>query len=141
MRVLLVALLLAVTMTLTGCGASDADQVQATLSQFAKAVATRNAKPICDRVLAPELVARLEGVGLSCEYAMNHFFFSCKLRHPTITIGRVAVNGSTAKALVYAGAKGQSGGIFEIGLVKSSQGWRVARESAERGRGGGSACR
>ena len=96
---------------------------------------------ICDRVLAPELVARLEGVGLSCEYAMDHFFFSCKLRHPTITIGRVAVNGSTAKALVYAGAKGQSGGIFEIGLVKTSQGWRVARESAERGRGGGSACR
>jgi hypothetical protein len=138
MRVLLVAL--AMTMALTGCGTSDTDQVHATLNQFARAVATRNAKPICDRVLAPALVAKLEGVGLGCEYAMEHFFFSCRLQHPTITVGKVAINGNTARALVFAGAKGQSGGIFAIGLVKTSEGWRVATESAERGRGGG-ACR
>jgi hypothetical protein len=91
-------------------------------------------------VLAPELLARLQGVGLSCEYAIDHFFFSCRLQHPTITVGRVAVTGDSAKALVYAGARGQPGGIFAIGLVKTPQGWRVATESAERGRGGG-ACR
>ena|SRR5438105_12102579 len=139
MRALLVALASAVI--LAGCGASDTDQVQTTLNQFAQAVATRNAKPICDRVLAPQLVARLEGVGLSCEYAIDHFFFRCKLRHPTLTVGKVAISGNNATALVYAGANGQSGGIFEIGLAKTSKGWRVARESAERGRGGGSACR
>jgi hypothetical protein len=129
-----------VAVTLAGCGASDADQVKGTLDQFVHAVAARNAGPICNRVLAPELVARLHGVGLSCEYAIDHFFFSCRLRHPTLTVGRVAVSGNTAKALVYAGANGQSGGIFAIGLVKTSQGWRVATESAEKGRGGG-ACR
>jgi hypothetical protein len=141
MRVLvLVAATGVFALALAGCGASDTDQVQSTLSQFGHAVATRNAKPICDRVLAPQLVARLEGVGLSCEYAIEHFFFSCKLKNPTITVGRVAVRGDTAKALVYAGANGQPGGIFAVGLVKTSQGWRVATESAERGRGAG-ACR
>jgi hypothetical protein len=138
MRALVVAAVC--TFALAGCGASDTDQVHSTLNQFAHAVATRNAKPICDRVLAPELLARLQGVGLSCEYAIDHFFFSCRLQHPTITVGRVAVTGDTAKALVYAGARGQPGGIFAIGLVKTPQGWRVATESAERGRGGG-ACR
>jgi hypothetical protein len=138
MRALLAVLALSVV--LAGCGGSDTDKVQSTLNQFVHAVANRNARPICDRVLAPQLVARLAGVGLSCEYAIDHFFFSCKLQHPTITVGRVAVSGDTAKALVYAGANGQPGGIFAIGLVKTSQGWRVATESAERGRGGG-ACR
>jgi hypothetical protein len=140
MRVLVLLATGVFALALTGCGASETDQVHSTLNQFAHAVATRNAKPICDRVLAPQLVGRLEGVGLSCEYAIDHFFFSCRMRHPTITVGRVAVRGDTAKALVYAGANGQPGGIFAIGLVKTSQGWRVATESAERGRGGG-ACR
>jgi hypothetical protein len=125
----------ALVLALAGCGASDSDQVQSTLNQFAHAVAARDAKPICDRVLAPQLVARLEGVGLSCEYAIDHFFFTCKLQHPTITVGRVAISGDRAKALVYAGAKGQPGGIFAIGLLKTSKGWRVATESAERERG------
>ena len=78
MRALLVALASAVI--LAGCGASDTDQVQTTLNQFAQAVATRNAKPICDRVLAPQLVARLEGVGLSCEYAIDHLSREVHLR-------------------------------------------------------------
>ena len=140
MRVLLATAALAISVALAGCGASDANQVHATLDQFVHAVANRNAKPICDRVLAPQLVARLEGVGLSCEYAIEHFFFRCKLRQPTLTVGRVSVSGGRAKALVFAGAKGQPGGIFALGLVKTPQGWRVATESAERGRAAG-ACR
>jgi hypothetical protein len=140
MRAPLVAVLSALALALAGCGASDADQVHTTLEQFVHAVANRNAKPICDRVLAPQLVARLEGVGLSCDYAIEHFFFRCKLRGPTLTVGRVSVSADKAKALVFAGAEGQPGGIFALGLVKTSQGWRVATESAERGRAAG-ACR
>ena len=135
MRALVLLVTGALAVALAGCGASDADQVQATLRQFAHAVATRDATPICDRVLAPELVARLEGVGLSCEFAIDRFFFSCKLRHPTLTVGRVSVAGNTAKAVVYAGARGQPGGIFELGLVKTSQGWRVASEPPQKGSG------
>jgi hypothetical protein len=134
MRVLLTAMAMAIA--LAGCGSNDADQVHTTLNQFANAVATRNATPICNRVLAPGLVARIEGVGLSCEYAIERFFFSCKVHNPTLTVSKVSINGNNARALVYAGAKGQSGGIFALGLVKTSQGWRVASESAEKQSGG-----
>jgi hypothetical protein len=130
MRVLVVVLAMAVA--LAGCGSSDADQIHATLGQFANAVAARNAAPICDRVLAPSLVARIESVGLSCQYAIERFFFSCRVQDPTLTVGRVSITNVRATALVYAGAKGQPGGIFELGLVKTSQGWRVASESAEK---------
>lgn len=137
MRVLLLAA--AATVVLAGCGSSDSDQVQSTLNQFAHAVATRNATPICEHVLAPGLVARLEGVGLSCEYAMRRFFFSCKVQDPTLSVGRASFSDGKATALVYAGAKGQPGGIYSLGLVKTSQGWRVATESAEE-RGAGQSC-
>jgi hypothetical protein len=134
MRVLLAwAATAAAAIALAGCGASDVDQVNTTLGQFAHAVATRNAAPICDHVLAPGLVARIENVGLSCEYAIERFFFSCKVKDPTLTVGRVSVDNNRAKALVFAAARGQPGGIFELGLVKTSQGWRVASESAEKG--------
>jgi hypothetical protein len=131
MRALLATVVLAVA--LAGCGASDSEQVHSTLDVFAHAVATRDASRICDQVLAPALVARIEGVGLSCVSAMQRFFFSCSVKKPTLQVGRVAIGRGTADAVVYAGAVGQKAGIFELGLVKTSQGWRVATESAERG--------
>lgn len=137
MRALLAAAAAAVA--LAGCGSSDSDQVQSTLNVFAHAVATKNATPICEHVLAPSLVARIEGVGLSCEYAMQRFFFTCKVKDPTLSVGRVSFSNGKATALVYAGAEGQSGGIFALGLVKTSQGWRVATESGEK-RGTGQSC-
>jgi hypothetical protein len=136
MRVLVLAL--AMVFALAGCGSSDSDQVNATLGQFAHAVATRDAAPICDHVLAPGLVARIENVGLSCEYAIDRFFFSCKVQDPSLSVGRVSIENDKAIALVYAGARGQPGGIFELGLVKTSQGWRVSSESAEKRSSGGS---
>ena len=121
---------------LSGCAGSDSDQVHATLDRFTQAVATHNATPICEQVLAPSLVARIEGVGLSCEVAIRRFFFSCSVRNPTLQVGRVTFRRGGATALVYAAASGQAPGIFELGLVKTSAGWRVATESAEKGRGG-----
>ena len=131
MRAVLGALVVAIV--LAGCGSSDTDQVTATLDTFTHAVAARDAKPICERVLAPALIARLEGLGLSCEYAIDRFFFSCKVRQPTLTVGRISFRGDDATALVYAGARGQQGGIFQLGLVKTSVGWRVATEPKEKG--------
>jgi hypothetical protein len=138
MRALLATVMLVVA--LAGCGASDSDQVHSTLDVFAHAVATRNAKPICDQVLAPSLIARIEGVGLSCESAIQRFFFSCSVKNPILQVGRLAIGRGTAEAVVYAGAAGQRAGIFQLGLVKTSHGWRVANESAERG-GSGSCSR
>lgn len=137
MRAVLAALTtVALACAAAGCGSSDSDQVHATLDTFARAVATRQAKPICDRVLAPALVARIEGIGLSCQSAIRRFFFSCRVSNPTLQVGRVVIGHGTATALVYAGARGQRPGIFELGLVKTASGWRVASESAERGSGG-----
>ena len=133
MRALLATAALGAAVALSGCGSSDSDQVHSTLSTFAHAVAARDPKPICDHVLAPSLVARLEGVGLSCDVAIQKIFFSCNVRNPTLEIGRVAIGRDTASALVYAGATGQKPGIFEVGLIKTSHGWRVATESAEQG--------
>jgi hypothetical protein len=138
MRAVLATVVLAVA--LAGCGASDSEQVHSTLDVFAHAVATRDAKPICDQVLAPALVARIEGVGLSCVSAMQRFFFSCSVKNPILQVGRVAIGRGTAEAVVYAGAARQKAGIFQLGLVKTPHGWRVASESAERG-GSGSCSR
>ncbi len=134
MRPLLATLLLAVA--LAGCGSSDSDQIHATLGAFAHAVATRDAKPICDQVLAPELVARIEGVGLTCQDAIRRFFFSCNVKKPTLAVGHVAIKRDTATALVYSSASGQPPGIYQLGLIRTSRGWRVSTESAEQGTGG-----
>mgnify|MGYP001206773163 CR=1 FL=1 len=136
MRALLAAVVAAIA--LAGCGSSDTDQVHTTLDTFVRAVATRDAKPICDQVLAPALIARLKGVGLSCQTAITRFFFSCKVRNPTLQVGRVSIKGSTASALVLSAAASQTPGIYQLGLVKTSQGWRVASETAENRSGGGS---
>ena len=136
MRVLLATVVVAGACMLSGCGSSDSDQVHATLDQFARAVATRDAKPICDQVLAPSLVARMEAVGLSCEVAIRKFFFSCNVRNPMLAVGQVTISRGTARALVYSAASGQPPGIFQLGLIKTSRGWRVATESAEKGTGG-----
>jgi hypothetical protein len=134
MRALLAPVVaVALTGAAAGCGSSDADEVHATLKTFAHAVATRDARSICNQVLAPELVARLEAVGLSCDYAIDRFFFSCHVRNPTLEVGRVTISGDSATAFVYSAATGQAPGIFQLGLVKTSHGWRVAAESAEKG--------
>jgi hypothetical protein len=130
MRALLATLVLAVAVA--GCGSSDSDQIHATLDAFSRAVATRDAKPICDQVLAPQLVARLEAVGLTCQDAIRRFFFSCNVKHPTLQVGRVTIRRNNATALVFSGASSQSPGIFALGLVKTSKGWRVATETAEK---------
>ncbi len=134
MRAVLATIVAAVA--LAGCGSSDSDQVHAMLGTFVHAVASRDANPICNQVLAPELVARIEAVGLSCQTAIQRFFFSCKVRNPTLQVGRVRIAGSHATALVLSGAAGQSTGIYQLGLLKTSHGWRIATESAEKSGGG-----
>jgi hypothetical protein len=129
MRALVAMVLVAVA--LSGCGSSDSAQIRATLDSFTHAVATRDATPICNQVLAPELLARIQGVGLTCKSAIKRFFFSCKVKSPTLTVGHVAIKRNTATALVFAGARGQPPGIYQLGLLKTKQGWRVATESDE----------
>jgi hypothetical protein len=109
---------------LAGCGASSDQQVQAKLQQFARAVATHDAGTLCHQVLAPALVQRFSDAGLACEQAMQTYFQS--VSDPTLSISKVKVNGSTASAVVLAGAHGQQSTLESVNLVSTSQGWRLA---------------
>jgi hypothetical protein len=48
------------------------------------------------------------------------------VRNPTLSIGRITVNGQRASAITLTGATGQQASLDAIELVKTGQGWRVA---------------
>jgi ketosteroid isomerase-like protein len=114
---------------LSGCGTSDSDQVRAKVEQFAKAVRAHDAKTLCQQVLAPSLTSRLVGEGLTCERGIQIFFAS--VQSPTLSVGRVSLNGNSASALVLAGARCQRLALAQLYLVKTSSGWRISSESRE----------
>jgi hypothetical protein len=108
---------------LAGC-ASEKDQVQAKVRQFVHATASRDARMLCEQVLAPSLLARIEAGGITCLRAMQIFVTSVK--NPTLSIGKISVSGHTATAITLTSAQGQRGSLDAVQLVKTTQGWRVA---------------
>jgi hypothetical protein len=120
-----IAVLLAVgACALGGCGTSTSDQVKAKVQQFAHSVAGKDAKTLCDQVLAPALLEHFASVGLPCLKAMEIFLGS--VHDPTLAIGRVVINGGKAEALTLSGARGQLGALSAVELVNTSNGWRVS---------------
>ena len=116
--------LLGAAYALAGCGATQSDQVQAKLQQFAHAVASRNTPTLCQQVLAPTLVARLTAIGISCPQAMKSFVD--EVRDPTVAVSHVKIDGKRASAIVRAGAKGQRSVTEPISLTLTAHGWRLA---------------
>ncbi len=115
--------LLGAAWALTGCGASAGQQVQAKLQQFAHAVAGHDARALCRQVLAPALVVRLTNAGIDCDQAMQTYFQS--VTDPTLSVSKVSIHGSTASAVVLAGARGQTAAIESVQLIKTRNGWRL----------------
>jgi hypothetical protein len=115
--------LLGAAYALTGCGASASDEVHAKVEQFAHATANRDYATLCSEVLAPDLVARLTGAGLSCQQAMKVFVQS--VENPALSVSRVSVNGKTASAIVLASATGQKASRESIELIETKDGWRL----------------
>ncbi|HWF74987.1 MAG TPA: hypothetical protein VG186_16675 [Solirubrobacteraceae bacterium] len=109
---------------LAGCGTSTSDQVKAKVQQFATSVATKDARTLCDQVLAPTLLEHFAAVGISCVKAMQIFLGS--VHNPTLAVGKVVVTGAKAEALTLSGAKGQLGALSAVELVNTSNGWRVS---------------
>jgi hypothetical protein len=116
--------LLGAAYALTGCGVSQHDQVEAKLQQFAHATAGHNAAELCDQVLAPALVQRLQDADLSCRQAMKLFFQS--VQDPTLSVTRIVIKGKSASAVVLAGAAGQQASLETVQLVETTHGWRLA---------------
>jgi ketosteroid isomerase-like protein len=127
MRALGVVLAAALALGLAGCGSSESDQVHAKVQEFVHAVSARDAKAVCENVLAPSLVARFTQEGLTCERGIKIFLAS--VRDPTLSVGRIAVNRNGASALVLTGARCQKLALANLFLVKTSGGWRIASES------------
>ncbi len=115
--------LLGAAWVLAGCGASAGQQVQAKLQQFAHAVAGHDAPALCRQVLAPALVQRFTDAGIDCDQAMETYFQS--VSDPTLSISKVSVHGSTASAVVLAGARGQTAAIESVRLINTRNGWRL----------------
>src|SRR5947207_15597266 len=123
MRVVAGILILCFTCMLEACGANSSGQVRDKVEQFVEAAAQKDYATICDQVLAPPLVERLSGAGLTCPEAMQVALGG--VRNPTLSVGKVKVTGQRASAITLSAASGQQASIDTIDLVKTSNGWRL----------------
>jgi hypothetical protein len=118
---------LALLVALAGCGDSgptEEQQVRATLTAFSRATAAKDYQALCDRILAPSLIADLKKIGLPCEIALQQGLGDVK--QPRLIVGAVKVNGRTATAQVKSSAEGEPPSSDTIQLERTDKGWRIA---------------
>ena len=118
---------LALAVVLAGCGDSgptDEEQVRTTLTAFSRATAAKDYQALCDRILAPSLIADLKKIGLPCEIALQQGLGDVK--QPRLIVGDVKVNGKTATAEVRTSAEGQPPSSDTIELEHTDKGWQIA---------------
>ncbi len=117
-------------------------QVRAALGAYVRAVAAKDYDALCDRVLAPELLAVLRRDEPSCELALQRGLED--VRRPSLVVRSVRVRpgGATADAVVRTRAAGQPPSDDAVRLVRREDGWRVvALASPGRRRGTGAGAR
>ena len=127
MRRAAAALALALTLAPAGCGESEPtpeEQVRTTLTAFSRATAAKDYQALCDRLLAPSLIADLKKIGLPCEIALQQGLGDVK--QPRLIVGDVKVNGKTATAQVRSSAEGQPPSSDTIELQHTDKGWQIA---------------
>jgi len=119
-------LFLAAIVLLTGCGGgpSDTEQVRTTVEAFGQATAAKDYQRLCDDLLAPKLIEKVESVGLPCEVALKQGLGDVKA--PALTIGAIAVDGDNATAQVNSTAQGQAPSKDTLKLQRVSGQWRIA---------------
>jgi hypothetical protein len=120
-------LLVAVAVALVGCGSSaptDDELVAGTVSAFGRATEAKDYGALCDRLLAPSLVDKLEQVGLPCEQAMRKALGG--VRDPRLTIGEITVHGDRASAQIRTSASGQPPSRDTLELERVNGSWRIA---------------
>ena len=125
MRRLVAGLLLA--LVLAGCGdqgPTDEQQVRATLKDFSTATAAKDYQRLCDKILAPSLIADLKKIGLPCEIALQQGLGDVK--QPRLIVGDVKVEGKTATAQVKTSAQGQAPSSDTVELERTEDGWRIS---------------
>jgi hypothetical protein len=119
--------LAALALVLTGCGSSgptEEQQVRTTLTAFSRATAAKDYQALCDRLLAPSLIASLKKIGLPCEIALQQGLG--EVRQPRLIVGRVTVKGKSAVAEVRSSAEGEEPSKDNVELVRTGAGWRIS---------------
>ena len=115
------------TVALGGCGEtepSNEEQVRSTLTAFSRATAAKDYQAMCDRLLAPALIADLKKIGLPCEIALQQGLGD--VRRPRLIVGQVTIKGKSAVAEVRTSAEGQAPSKDTVELVRIDGGWRIA---------------
>ena len=116
---------LAVCAAVSGCGGpSDSEQVHETVVAFQKATAAKDYQRLCDRLLSPKLVQEVETQGIPCEVALKKGLGD--VESPTLTIGRIEVDGDKATAQVNTSAAGEAPSRDTLQLTKVNGQWRIA---------------
>ena len=73
---------------LSGCGENeptDEEQVRTTLTAFSRATAAKDYQALCDKLLAPSLIADLKKIGLPCGIALQQGLGD--VRQPRLIVG------------------------------------------------------
>ena len=119
--------LAALALAIAGCGESeptDEEQVRTTLTAFSRATAAKDYQALCDKLLAPSLIADLKKIGLPCEIALQQGLGD--VRQPRLIVGQVTVKGKTAVAEVRTTAEGEAPSKDTVELERTDTGWRIA---------------
>jgi hypothetical protein len=111
---------------LMGCGGgpSDTEQVHATVEAFGQATAAKDYQRLCDTLLAPKLIERVESIGLPCEVALKQGLGDVKA--PSLTIGAIKIDGDDAMAQVNSTAQGQAPSKDTLKLQRVNGKWKIA---------------
>jgi hypothetical protein len=123
--------LAAIALTVAGCGEqapSDQEQVRQTLTAFGRATAAKDYQTLCDRLLAPALIADVKKIGLPCEIALQQGLG--QVSQPRLIVGAVRIAGDRATGEVRTSAQGQAPSRDTIELVKLDSGWRISSLAA-----------
>ena len=119
--------IVALVAVLSGCGENeptDEEQVRTTLTAFSRATAAKDYQALCDKLLAPSLIADLKKIGLPCEIALQQGLGD--VRQPRLIVGAVTVKGKTAVAEVRTTAEGEAPSKDTVELERTEAGWRIA---------------
>ncbi len=131
----IVALLVALPLALSACGQSSKDSagdfqgeqkaVAQTVEDLQKAASKSDEGKICDDLLAPALIARIKTASkTTCQSALNDALTDSDSFE--LQVKKVAIDGTTATAIVESDATGSTKRRDTLQLTKVGNSWKIA---------------
>ncbi|MDP9384619.1 MAG: nuclear transport factor 2 family protein, partial [Actinomycetota bacterium] len=118
---------LALAPAVAACGGDSPpppeDQVRETLTGYGRAVEAKDYDALCTRYLSPDLVERVNSIGLPCPAALRRGLG--EVEDPRLTVGRIEVAGDRATAQVSTSAAGEQPSRDTVELQRVEGSWRL----------------